>query len=271
MNAFPEYVSPVPAVVVAYDPTTPPYTASPPFDRDGRFRVPANSDVDDAYVNEASVVDVLENVLSAVNVLAVYVFGMVVLPLMNELTFVSPYVLFVRHTPLTAKHPVVMLNPTLDVLVAEPEMLSPERVVVPKPPLETVNHGAVVEPTQNEKASPATESIARRAAGVVVPTPSFPLKNEFAVVVEIKFPTVNCVPVAIKLPLELVVMIELVANVVAANTWVESVEVETVCTRPFEPMNEYPCDRSDSFVPFSVVEDSENRPAVNPIAVDVEL
>jgi hypothetical protein len=38
----------------------------------------------DAYANEASVVDVLENVLSAVNVLAVYVFGIVVDAAMNE-------------------------------------------------------------------------------------------------------------------------------------------------------------------------------------------
>ena len=36
-------------------------------------------------------------------------------------------------------------------------------------------------------------------------------------------------------------------------------------------MNAYPCDRSDSLVPFSVVDDSENRPPVNPITVDVEL
>jgi len=48
-------------------------------------RFPANSDVDDAYVNEASVVDVLENVLSAVNTLDVYVFGIVVDAAMNEL------------------------------------------------------------------------------------------------------------------------------------------------------------------------------------------
>ena len=51
-----------------------------------RVMLPANSDVVDAYVNEASVVDVLENVLSAVNVLAVYVFGIVVDAAINELT-----------------------------------------------------------------------------------------------------------------------------------------------------------------------------------------
>ncbi len=50
-----------------------------------RVRLPANSDVDEAYANEASVVDVLENVLSAVNTLVVYVFGIVVLEWMNEL------------------------------------------------------------------------------------------------------------------------------------------------------------------------------------------
>jgi hypothetical protein len=47
--------------------------------------LPANRSVVDAYANEASVVDVLENVLSAVNVLAVYVFGIVVDAAMNEL------------------------------------------------------------------------------------------------------------------------------------------------------------------------------------------
>ena len=36
LNALPEYVSPVPAVVVAYDPTSPPYTASSPLESDER-------------------------------------------------------------------------------------------------------------------------------------------------------------------------------------------------------------------------------------------
>ena len=49
-----------------------------------RVRLPANSDVVEAYVNEASVVDVLENVLSAVNTLDVYVFGIVVDEWMND-------------------------------------------------------------------------------------------------------------------------------------------------------------------------------------------
>jgi hypothetical protein len=37
LNALEEYVSPVPAVVVAPDDTTPPNTASPPLDSVGRF------------------------------------------------------------------------------------------------------------------------------------------------------------------------------------------------------------------------------------------
>ncbi len=50
-----------------------------------------------------------------------------------------------------------------------------------------------------------------------------------------------------------------------------NVDVEIVETRPFEPMNEYPCVRSDSFRPLIVVDDNENKPVVNPIDVDVEL
>ncbi len=48
-------------------------------------RLPANRFVVEAYVNEASVVDVLENVLSAVNTLDVYVLGIVVDALIYEL------------------------------------------------------------------------------------------------------------------------------------------------------------------------------------------
>ncbi len=43
----------------------------------------------------------------------------------------------VIHDPLIAKHPPVRLNPTFDVDVAEPEMLRPESVVVPKPVADT--------------------------------------------------------------------------------------------------------------------------------------
>ena len=48
LNAFAEYASPVPAVVVAPLDTTPPNTASPPLDSEGKLSCPANSDVDDA-------------------------------------------------------------------------------------------------------------------------------------------------------------------------------------------------------------------------------
>ena len=143
--------------------------------------------------------------------------------------------------PLTAKHPVVMFQPTLDVDVAEPEMVRPLSVVVPKPELDTRSHGAVVDPTQNEKASPDTESTESLADGEVVPIPRLPTKYEFAVVVEIKFPTVSCVPVALRLPDEFVVTIEFGENVVAENTCDASVEVETVLTSPFDPTNAYPC------------------------------
>ena len=88
-----------------------------------------------------------------------------------------------RQTPFTATHPPVTLKPTLDVLVALPEIVSPDTVVVPKPVLATVSHGAVVLPTQNEKLSPATELTASLAAGDVVPTPSFP--SEVSVVVAV--------------------------------------------------------------------------------------
>ena len=53
MNALPEYVSPVPAVVVAPLDTTPPNTARPPLDNDGRLSVPEN--VDDAVLNKPPV------------------------------------------------------------------------------------------------------------------------------------------------------------------------------------------------------------------------
>ena len=46
-----------------------------------------------------------------------------------------------------AKHPAVRLKPTFDVDVAEPEIVSPESVVVPKPVVETVRNG--VAPTRN--------------------------------------------------------------------------------------------------------------------------
>jgi hypothetical protein len=43
-----------------------------------------------------------------------------------------------RQVPLIAKHPAVRLKPTFEVEVAEPEMVRPESVVVPKPSPATV-------------------------------------------------------------------------------------------------------------------------------------
>ena len=55
----------------------------------------------------------------------------------------------------------MILIPTVDVEVAEPEMESPERVVVPKPVLETISF-------------PFTS---KRPAGETVPIPTFPLPS----------------------------------------------------------------------------------------------
>ena len=57
-------------------------TPRKPDVRLGRVRVPTLARVADAYVNDPRVVDELENVLSSVNVLAVYVLGIVVDELM---------------------------------------------------------------------------------------------------------------------------------------------------------------------------------------------
>lgn len=53
MNALPEYVSPVPAVVVAPLVTSPLYTARPPLVSVGRLSAPEN--VDDAVENSPPV------------------------------------------------------------------------------------------------------------------------------------------------------------------------------------------------------------------------
>ncbi len=106
----------------------------------------------------------------------------------------------------------------------------------------------------------------------VVPTPSPPTKLDVAVVVDIKFPIVSCDPVAIKLPAELVVIIEFGENVVAENICDANVDVDTVDTRPFDPMNEYPCPSDDKNKLDPNVDDAvENRPLVKPIVVEVEL
>lgn len=57
MNAFPLYVRPIPAVVVAPLVTTPPNTARPPLDRDGRDRVPIVALVVEELMNDPYVVD----------------------------------------------------------------------------------------------------------------------------------------------------------------------------------------------------------------------
>ena len=170
-----------------------------------------------------------------------------------------------------AKHPPDKSNPTLDVEVALPEIFRPLTVVVPKPEFETVSHGAVVEPTHSENASPAIESIASLAEGVVVPIPTLPKKYDVAVVVAIKLPTVSCVPVAIRLPDALVVIIEFGENVVAVNICEARVDVDTVDTNPLLPTNEYPCERDGrKRLDENVDEAVENSPPVNPITVDVE-
>lgn len=53
LNALPEYVSPVPAVVVAPLDTNPLYTASAPFDNADNLNAPEN--VDDAVENSPPV------------------------------------------------------------------------------------------------------------------------------------------------------------------------------------------------------------------------
>ncbi len=50
--------------------------------------------------------------------------------------------------------------------------------------------------------------------GEVVAIPRLPVKKESVVVVEMRLPTVNCVPVAMRLPEELVVTIELIGRAV---------------------------------------------------------
>jgi hypothetical protein len=162
----------------------------------------------------------------------------------------------------------VIENPTLDVEVAcAPEIARPRIVVVPKPLPETVRAlvdvvavpaTVVVErkrsppaflnvhwriPAESDRASCGTVDVARVNCdipfryGDVVPTPRLPKKYDVAVVVESNDPTVSCDDVAIRLPVELVVMIELIGNVVAVNTCEASVDVETVETIPLDPVN----------------------------------
>ncbi len=68
----------------------------------------------------------------------------------------------------------MILKPTFDVEVAEPEIFNPDTVVVPKPVFEIVRKLRVEEPTTN--ANVVDErfdvSTARRAHGVVLPIPT---------------------------------------------------------------------------------------------------
>ena len=57
-----------------------------------------------------------------------------------------------RHVPLIAKQPPERLMPTFEVVVAEPEMVSPESVVVPKPDAETVRNLVPVDEDATSKA-----------------------------------------------------------------------------------------------------------------------
>ena len=68
-NALPEYVSPVPAVVVAYDPTSPPYVASPPSERAGSLNAPEK--VDDAVENSPPVIKPMVDVVELYPLLTV--------------------------------------------------------------------------------------------------------------------------------------------------------------------------------------------------------
>lgn len=69
--------------IVLTNPLLPVYAK--PCDSEGSVSVPTLAVVADAYVNDPRVVDELENVLRAVNVLAVYVLGIVVDAAMYEL------------------------------------------------------------------------------------------------------------------------------------------------------------------------------------------
>ena len=65
-------------------------TPRKPVDSEGSVSVPIEARVDDDVLNDPYVVDELPNVCRAVNVLAVYVLGIVVDELMNDCTFESP-------------------------------------------------------------------------------------------------------------------------------------------------------------------------------------
>jgi hypothetical protein len=90
----------------------------------------------------------------------------------------------VRQLPAIEKHPVVILNPTFEVEVAEPFTVRPVSVVVPKPMVATVN-------------LPLTS---KRPAGLAVPTPTLPddwiAKSVEVAVPAVDEPTAKTVPAA---------------------------------------------------------------------------
>ena len=81
-------------------------TPRKPVDSEPRFRVPTLATVAEAYVNDPRVVDELENVCSDVNVLAVYVLGIVVDAAMYELIALFCVVESIVSTPPTLDSPV---------------------------------------------------------------------------------------------------------------------------------------------------------------------
>ena len=160
----------------------------------------------------------------------------------TDVTVPLPPLLPPTHVPLIAKQPDVIFSPTLEVEVACPEILSPARVVVPKPLPDIENadvdvvadpatvvvdkykfppaflnaHCAIPAPAESESCDADAEYGFKSHWEVVVPRATFPLKNELAVVVEISDPTVSCEVVATRaVPAEFDVIIEFAAKAVA--------------------------------------------------------
>ena len=93
-------------------------TPRKPVDSEGSVSVPIEARVDDEYPNDPSVVDELENVCRAVNVLDVYVLGIVVDELMYELIALFCTVESIVNTPPVFVRPV----PSRDVNVDPPSI-----------------------------------------------------------------------------------------------------------------------------------------------------
>jgi hypothetical protein len=109
--------------------------------------------------------------------------------------------------PLTAKQPVVRFIPFAKVDDAIVLVIFNRLDCIPPANVDVADVVAVkYEPT----ICPTTD---KGAYGEVVPTPRFPEKYDLAVVVDIKLPTVSCVPVAIRAPEPSVATIEFAAPV----------------------------------------------------------